>query len=76
MSGAHVVCSSPPLAAMTTPRLNHAQLKAFSDCLHVLYGQPTGDDPVEAVLNVLAQMTRVSGLTQRRVWRLAFGGFQ
>ncbi|MFZ4765819.1 MAG: helix-turn-helix transcriptional regulator [Roseimicrobium sp.] len=47
---------------MTTPRLNHAQLKAFSDCLHVLYGQPPGEDPVEAVLNVLSQATRIDSM--------------
>lgn len=46
---------------MNTPRLNHAQLKVFSDCLHVLYGQ-TGDDPVESVLNVLGQMARVNSM--------------
>jgi DNA-binding CsgD family transcriptional regulator len=47
---------------MTTPRLNHAQLKAFSDCLHILYGQPTGEDPVDAVLDVLGRMTRVNSM--------------
>ncbi len=46
----------------TTPRLKNHQLKVFSDCLNILYGQPTGDDPVEAVLDVLRQMTRVDSM--------------
>ena len=47
---------------MSVPRLNHRQLKAFSECLDRLYGQPTGDDPVDAVLDVLTQVTRINSL--------------
>lgn len=47
---------------MSTPRLNHSQMKVFSDCLHRLYGEPTLDDPVSAVLDLLGQMTRVSSM--------------
>ena len=47
---------------MNTPRLNHAQLKRFSQCLDVLYGSPAGDDPIEAVLRVLGDVTRITSM--------------
>ncbi|MBL9146217.1 MAG: hypothetical protein JNM99_21230 [Verrucomicrobiaceae bacterium] len=47
---------------MNSPRLNHSQLKAFSTCLDLLYGLPTGEDPVETVLNVLSQLTRITSM--------------
>ena len=47
---------------MNTPRLNHLQLKRFSQCLDVLYGSPNGDDPIEAVLRVLGDVTHINSM--------------
>lgn len=54
--------SSTLIEVMKSPRLNHSQIKVFSDCLHILYGESMGDDPVEAVLDTIGNMTRISSM--------------
>lgn len=47
---------------MGSTRLAHAQFKAFSDCLHEIYSQTPGENPVEGVLSAIERMMRVDTL--------------
>lgn len=47
---------------MHASRLDHAQLRSFSKCLHRLYGAPTGENPVKVVLDSLEDLVPCDSL--------------
>ena len=47
---------------MASSRLAQVQLKAFSDCLHGIYGTPTGDDPVPGILANVQDLVRINSV--------------
>ncbi len=42
--------------------ITHAQLKSFSDCLHRIYDEPAGENPINAILDALEGLVRVDTL--------------
>lgn len=47
---------------MHASRLDHAQLRSFSRCLHRLYGAPTGGNPVQVLLDSLEDLVPYNSL--------------
>lgn len=47
---------------MAGSHLAHAQLKSFSDCLHRIYEEPAGENPLPCILDALEEMLRINSL--------------
>ena len=47
---------------MAGSHLAQAQLKAFSDCIHRIYGETAGDNPIPSILDAIEGMMRLNSL--------------
>ncbi len=47
---------------MAGSHITQAQLQAFSDCLHRIYGEPAGENPIPAILDSVEELMRLNSL--------------
>jgi DNA-binding CsgD family transcriptional regulator len=47
---------------MAGSHIAHAQLTAFSNCLHRIYGEPAGENPIDCILDALQELMRINSL--------------
>lgn len=55
------------LFRMASGYLSQARLKAFSDCLHRIYGEPTGENPLTSIMDAIEQLLPMNSLSVDQV---------